>query len=179
MSVELDRVGWKDGTLVTPARVNVGGVTYDVTDAEYSGSTPLSAQNLKKMENNTERAINEGMEESTYASNAYTSAEERIGTWIDGKPIYRKVIYIASLPNHSAVAYPAGINNVNIVIDLYGIAHAQSGHNFPLPYVSMFSNNAENIEITYLSGTEVRVVTGSDRSSLSAHIVIEYTKTTD
>jgi hypothetical protein len=59
MSVELERVGWEDGTLVTPARVNVGGVTYDVTDAEYSGSTPLSSQNLKKMEENTENAINE------------------------------------------------------------------------------------------------------------------------
>ena len=59
MSVELERVGWEDGTLVTPARVEVDGVAYDVTDAEYSGTTPLSAQNLKKMENNTEQAINE------------------------------------------------------------------------------------------------------------------------
>lgn len=63
MSVEVERVGWEDGTLVTPARVNVGGVTYDVTEAEYSGSTPLSAQNLKKMENNTENAINEVAED--------------------------------------------------------------------------------------------------------------------
>ena len=112
-------------------------------------------------------------------SNEYSTTEIKVGKWINGKPIYRKAIYIASLPNHNTVAYPTGINNVDIIIDLYGIAHAQSGHNFPLPYVSMFSNNAENIEITYLSGTEVRVVTGSDRSSLSAHIIIEYTKTTD
>jgi len=59
MSVELERVGWEDGTQITPARVNVGGVTYDVTDATYSGETPLSAQNLKKMETNTQKALND------------------------------------------------------------------------------------------------------------------------
>ena len=88
MSVELERVGWEDGTLVTPARVEVGGVTYDVTDAEYSGTTPLSAQNLKKMENNFETFVLSVLEAifpigSTYTTQANINPSTILGfgTW--------------------------------------------------------------------------------------------------
>ena len=59
MSVNLDRIGWQDGTLVSKAKVEVNGVIYDVEPEQYSGQTPLSSANLKKMEENTEKAINE------------------------------------------------------------------------------------------------------------------------
>ena len=59
MSITLNRVGWENGTLVTPAKVNIDGAIYDVTPEQYTGETPLSAENLKAMENNTENAINE------------------------------------------------------------------------------------------------------------------------
>lgn len=41
---------WQNGTLVTPARVEVGGQVYDVTPEQYSGQTPLSAENLNQMQ---------------------------------------------------------------------------------------------------------------------------------
>lgn len=59
MAVELERIGWEDGTLVSNAKVNVQGTIYEVEPEQYSGSTPLSAENLKAMEDNTETAINE------------------------------------------------------------------------------------------------------------------------
>lgn len=108
----------------------------------------------------------------------YKEQEHLIGYWINGKPIYRKVLYIASLPNSASVLYSAGITNVDIVTKLYGVSRGQTGHNFSLPYVGVFSTNS-SIELTYMNGGDIRIVTQNDRSSNSAYIIIEYTKTTD
>lgn len=58
MSIEMKRVGWKNGTLISKAKVEVDGVIYEVEPEQYSGDTPLSAENLKKMEDNAQEAIN-------------------------------------------------------------------------------------------------------------------------
>lgn len=52
MGVNIDRVNWEDGTLVSSAKVNVGGTVYEVTPEVVTGRTPTSAENFQKMENN-------------------------------------------------------------------------------------------------------------------------------
>lgn len=52
----LARIGWENGTLVESAKVLSDGT---VQPAQYEGTTPLSAANLKKMEDNTETFVNE------------------------------------------------------------------------------------------------------------------------
>ena len=54
--INLKRVGWENGALVESAKVLADGT---VQPAQYEGSTPLSANNLKAMEDNTEEALNE------------------------------------------------------------------------------------------------------------------------
>lgn len=61
--MELKRIGWKNGNLVSKATVTIGENIYEVEPEQYSGETPLSAENLKKMEDNTEEAMN-GLENS-------------------------------------------------------------------------------------------------------------------
>ena len=184
MSVELERVGWEDGTLVTPARVNVGGVTYDVTDAEYSGSTPLSAQNLKQMEDNTEDAINGGMEDATYRANSYSTTETRIGTWIDGKPLYRKVVSFGALPNADTKRVEHGISNLGNVINVSGIAKryipaSQTYSWQPLPL--LYAGNSTNFNASLsINPTHISIACDNDRTDFTEnYIFIEYTKTTD
>ena len=55
--VSLQRIGWENGTLVSKAKVEIDGQIYEVEPEEYSGSTPLSAENFRQMETNTENAI--------------------------------------------------------------------------------------------------------------------------
>lgn len=62
--VNLKRIGWEDGTLVSKAKVEVSGQIYDVEPEQYTGTTPLSAANLKEMEDNTEKAIIEATEKN-------------------------------------------------------------------------------------------------------------------
>lgn len=61
--IKLDRIGWQDGTLVSKGKVEINGTIYEVEPEQYSGQTPLSSANLKKMEDNTEKAINKLKEE--------------------------------------------------------------------------------------------------------------------
>ena len=55
----MEKINFEDGQLVTPASVNIEGTQYLVTEAEYTGQTPLSAFVLNKMQGNIENAIQE------------------------------------------------------------------------------------------------------------------------
>lgn len=50
---------WQDGTLVSKAKVEIGGTIYEVDPEEYSGATPLSASNLNAMQDGIYEDIEE------------------------------------------------------------------------------------------------------------------------
>lgn len=54
---------WQDGVLVSKAKVEIGGTIYEVDPEEYSGTTPLSANNLNAMQDGIYEDINENTEE--------------------------------------------------------------------------------------------------------------------
>lgn len=56
--INLGKIGWENGALISKAKVEINGQIYEVEPEEYSGTTPMSAENLKQMETNTENAIN-------------------------------------------------------------------------------------------------------------------------
>lgn len=58
-NINLPKIGWQNGTLVSKAKVEIGGTIYEVDPEEYSGATPLSAENLIQMEDNTETGLNQ------------------------------------------------------------------------------------------------------------------------
>ena len=79
----LDTFEWENGTLVEPAKVEIGGVSYDVTDAQYEGATPLSASNLNQMQTILNNNI------TTSIENQYNLVTDgnavKTGRQIDGK----------------------------------------------------------------------------------------------
>lgn len=54
----MDKITFQNGTLVSPAKVNIDGTIYEVTPAEFDGSTPLTASLFNQMQTNIENAIN-------------------------------------------------------------------------------------------------------------------------
>lgn len=52
----MDKIPFEDGTLVKAGYVEIDGVKYEVIPAEYTGETPLSAYNMKKLQDNVEEA---------------------------------------------------------------------------------------------------------------------------
>ena len=103
----------------------------------------------------------------------YSIEEQKVGTWIDGRPIYRKVIDLGTLPNNSSKYVETGLIHTNIrVIRLYGNAcnasgSYQSGLNDIYSRLNLVSDNTLGIQTTI------------NFSSFTGYAILEYTKTTD
>lgn len=51
------KIPFKNGVKSKNAYVTIDGTNHDVTDAEYTGETPLSAENLNQMQENIEKSV--------------------------------------------------------------------------------------------------------------------------
>lgn len=108
---------------------------------------------------------------------SYSTSETQTGTtWIDGKPIYRKVVNIGALPNAAMKNVAHGITNIDTITDYYGMVASTSKTALKIPYVA--TESLDYIAM-YVSITNVAVKTKQDMSAYSGYAVIEYTKTTD
>ena len=111
------------------------------------------------------------------AKENYSEYEEEIGTWIDGKPIYRKVInnYFNDEYNNW---YPIGsINNLKTVIKVAGMIKQKDDGNFiDFPRCSTFDNTSSDL---YINGTTGEVNVRIGKATGDLNLIVEYTKTTD
>lgn len=106
-----------------------------------NGETPISAENLNKMEEGIVEAsqtggiltgsivgydgdtIPEGYEEVDNP-NVYSTEEKVIGEWIDGKPLYRKVIELASELTINTNSWASGVYvvpNIKLIVNALGL----------------------------------------------------------
>lgn len=106
----------------------------------------------------------------------YSTNEMVIGTWVDGKPLYRKVIDIGALPNNTTKYVNHNISNVDIITNYYGVCKSSNNIHFKLPYTSVTTTGSIQV---YCTNTQIVVQTDADRSGYSGFTIIEYTKTTD
>lgn len=106
----------------------------------------------------------------------YSTTEQVVGTWIDGSTVYEKTIYISSLPStlNQFVMYPHNIQNFNELIDIKGFTDTGT-FKIPMPFIA--GTFAGNISLNATS-TDVGIMVGQNRSSMSGYIIIRYTKTT-
>lgn len=107
----------------------------------------------------------------------YSYTETVAGRWVDGKPIYRKVVHFGTLPNTGRKTAAHGIQDIGTVIRLSGMAQSTvNTASLPLPYVSM-NPNSVNMSI---NRANISVETISDMTKyINAIVLVEYTKTTD
>lgn len=54
----MNKIPFEDGVKTQEAYVTIDGQNYEVTPAVWTGNTPLKSQNLNKMQDNVEEAIN-------------------------------------------------------------------------------------------------------------------------
>lgn len=105
----------------------------------------------------------------------YTLIEQKIGKWINGKPLYRKTIDYGALPDTTSKDVLHNIDNLDIVVNVKGIGIRSSDKtSLPLPYAS------SNLSIElYINSKNISITTLSNRSAFNGYITLEYTKTTD
>lgn len=117
-------------------------------------------------------AINE-----TYKNNTYSTTEQVVGKWIDGKSIYRKVIDIGALPDTAQKTVASGVDfSTAFLVKMYGVCkYSGSNVSFPLP----FANPATleySIMLNIDNQNNVVITTGTDRTGYFGYVIIEYTK---
>lgn len=119
----------------------------------------------------------------------YSTEEQIIGTWIDGKPIYQKTIDCGAGPtgNNTAKSVAHNIANIDKVISYDGISFYSDGETFiKIPDVMNSDTNGTLGNLTIqvrvtINKTNISLVSAGDRSSVFAkiYITVQYTKTTD
>ena len=105
----------------------------------------------------------------------YSTEEVVIGKWIDGKPLYRKVLSSTTISDSNVdITLPSNID----FMSTDKVEIKSGGFSF---FSDRYTNANDLIQIFKFNATTLRVVLGSAWKSnfISAIIVIEYTKTTD
>jgi hypothetical protein len=101
----------------------------------------------------------------------YSTSEQRIGTWIDGKPLYRKTIKYTT-PNTSEYVVVADVGQCNVK-HFYGQCDFGQGNIYPIPY----GEGAYFNVVKYLNEWIFASTNGFEDKK--CELTIEYTKTTD
>ena len=103
----------------------------------------------------------------------YSTEEKVIGKWIDGKPIYEKVINSGYLPNASSISINVSTLNIDSIIQLKGITFTDDKLNHRPITLGSSDNNAIRIDFT---NNNIRIFTWSNWSTYNSFIIIQYTK---
>ena len=114
--------------------------------------------------------------------NNYSTNEIRIGTWINGKPLYRKVIKNNNQECQNGTYIQTNITNFEDIINIYGLYNSV-GNEVSIPINSyVASNNYFRLAFHNVGESIGLLEVQSSNTSSSVRkviIVIEYTKTTD
>ena len=157
---------------VYKSNVAFGGI-YDELESEYQAQ-------FKKPTNFYNGVYKNGVEIATLNDipsplDVYSTEETVIGTWIDGKPLYRKVLSSTTISGSDVdITLPSNID----FMSTDKVEIKSGGFSF---FSDRYTNANDLIQIFKFNATTLRVVLGSAWKSgfKSAIIVIEYTKTTD
>lgn len=130
-------------------------------------------------ENQQENVLND-VKGYVDGSNSYSTDEVKTGgKWIDGKPIYRKVVNFGALPNATIKTVSFDIVYVDTWASVSAIASYENGTAVSIPYADVASVSQS---ISYMiTNNTISVNTGTtNRSEITkCYFILEYTKTTD
>lgn len=117
-----------------------------------------------------------------HVHDVYTNGETVIGYWIDGKPIYRKVVPFTITNTTTEVIVGAG--SIAQVVRMDGIINMGGAwRTIPWAYAQGTATYVPNyIGAHVYNGTadfRVQLLSGSTYNNMSGYMILEYTKTTD
>jgi len=148
--------------------------------SEMPSATSLDGTELVPIVQN---GVSKKVTKQILTNNNYSTSEQVVGTWIDGKPIYRKTIPLTNLPtanNYIDTSIGYSLNDITplnlqtIILNNWGgYSNNYAGSNSA--YVSC------SFAVVGTTGTpiQIRIRSSLDIHSYTGYATIEYTKTTD
>ena len=156
-------------TYIIKAKQSAGVVATVVNSLESTSATDaLSAKQGKELNEKITR------------NSTYSTEEQAVGTWIDGKTIYRKIINFGALPNATKKEVQHNISNISNFTKIEGIAIRNDETKFTqsLPLVYKNAEMSYNTALA-VDNTIVEIQTNGDRSMFNGYVTLEYTKTVE
>lgn len=168
----------EDGTWAVPSGGGGGGSSTLADLEDVNLNNPSDGQNLSY------NATSQKWENKTPSSGEhnYSTTEQVVGTWIDGKPVYEIVKeFHPTSQTLTNVSYPHSIPNIDKICRWEGYMIWDNGvvHNFN---DFQFYNSGVNVagcSFAQVGLTDITIMTGTNRSSATVRFIIQYTKTTD
>ena len=141
----------------------------------WTPETSINVNNLNKMDQGIKNANKLGI---------CSTEEQVVGTWIDGKPIYRKVVKTTT-PSKGKKQTVDFQNNVDTMLPIksYSLQSANGGVSLTLPYIVIGTSIGACMSLcAYYDRTNKQLVienVGVDFMQGESCLICEYTKTTD
>ena len=154
-------------------RIGANGVLYLCSDDSLVGDFENHISNENNPHNVTLEQILGG---ESLGMNYSTEEMKTGGKWIDGKPIYCKVVQVDSIGTSKDVDLNTGA--MSSVVSARGIGYTSTGIVRPIPFVNpnAASDSVSLTVRTYDSAPVARINTGSTSALASAVVIVEYTK---
>ena len=111
----------------------------------------------------------------------YSTTEQVVGTWIDGKPLYQITVNTGQLPNATSKNVAHGVSAIEKVVYFEGYAKRTDDAWFePLPRI-LVGNDAKALVSVRVSTANVTLATQTNLASVynESYVTFRYTKTTD
>lgn len=108
----LEKFTWQNGTQIEPAKVEIGGQSYNVSDAQYEGETPLSAANLNLMQDTLLGNVKDNLSDDTKIPSV--------------KAVKGKLLWTNSNPTSNFVAQTITLSEALSNFDCYEILYSQA-----------------------------------------------------
>lgn len=125
---------------------------------------------------------NNGTYEKFYSENEiYSTNEVRIGTWIDGKPLYRQIVQGVFAREVGNQVLTSGLN-ADSIVNHHGFFMSNNTTMKLIPYAEMIARNTmKGFVISKNDSNELQVIRAVTDQDLAGPFVltIEYTKITD
>ena len=105
----------------------------------------------------------------------FQQAEHFVGqNWINGKPLFRRVIVFGNLPNANTSVNATGITDVEQMVEISGFATDNTGLFITMPRIAV-GNTPQSCDVRFDKG-DLIVETFTDLSAFFAFIILVYTK---
>lgn len=153
---------------------NVVNTNDDNTNNNSNAIGTLSSLNTTN-KSNLVSAINEVNNKFNYST-----SEQVIGKWIDGKPLYRKVIqFTTTIQGESLFSMSHNISNADyIYVEKFYMSN-QNAICYEVPLIG-YAGNTTDKAYSYIDRNNLYVYsTGGWNTAWVKKVIIEYTKTTD
>lgn len=133
-------------------------------------STPINAANLNKLQDNVEASFN--------VLNNYSTEEKVVGTWYNGKPIYRQVFVNRVLSNTTTLSNEG---NFEHIVNVNGNIDSIEGLNCTFGQSAYFDRPEEMTRIVINNSNHNLMLNANTVYYQGCYfaVCVEYTKTTD